>query len=122
MNYPTQTTSQYELAIRGFFRVHPLFEVKAFDNHKREFPFPAAHCKDGQDDDDREDGARPHGGRAGDGSGSTSPSPQKGRESTAASWRADLLSTKYIVIAAGGLLIVLGMLAMAWLRRRRSAE
>lgn len=121
VNYPTQTSGQYEFAIREFFRVHPLFVVKAFDNHKRAFPFPAAHCRDGQDDDDREDGAGLHGGATADGNGSSSsPSPQKGRESAAAGWSVSLLSAKYIAIAVGGLLMVLGTLAMERLRRRRS--
>ncbi|MER6381640.1 hypothetical protein [Streptomyces sp. NPDC001250] len=115
VNYPTQTTNQYQLKIRDFFRVHPFFEVKAFDDHKRAFPFPVAHCRDGQDDDDREDAAGPHGGSG----PSSSPSPQKGREGAAASWSTSLLSAKYIVIAVGGSLMVLGLPAMAWLRRRR---
>ncbi|MFB7504822.1 hypothetical protein [Streptomyces broussonetiae] len=117
VNYPTQTTAQYELAITEFFRVHPLFVVKAFDNHKRKFPFPAAHCHDGQDDGDREDGARPRVGGP-----TSSPSPQKGGESTAAEWSTGFPSAKGIVIAVGGLLMVLGTLAMVWLRRRRSGE
>ncbi|WEO99839.1 hypothetical protein A6P39_040605 [Streptomyces sp. FXJ1.172] len=119
VNYPTQTTAQYELAIKEFFRVHPVFVVKAFDNHERSFPFPAAHCHDGQDDGDREDGTRPRGGKEGSGS-SSSPLPQKGRESAAAGWSAGLPSAEYTVIAAGGWLTVVGMLAMGWLRRRRS--
>ncbi|WP_369390181.1 hypothetical protein AB5J72_22965 [Streptomyces sp. CG1] len=118
VNYPTQTTGQYELKIRDFFRVHPFFEVKALDNHKRAFPFPVAHCHDGKDDGEREDAAGPHGGSG----PSTSPLPQKGREEAAASWSTSLLSAKYIVIAASGLLMVVGTLAMAWLRRRRSGE
>ncbi|MGV4983708.1 hypothetical protein ACVB8X_38195 [Streptomyces sp. NRAIS4] len=144
VNYPTQTSGQYEFAIRDFFRVHPRFEVKAFDNHKRHFPFPATHCDN--DDGDRGDRARGHGGAGADGSdSSSSPLPQKGgqhqngqggqeslapghaipsvpRDTADAGWSAGLLSAKHIVIAAGGLLMILGMLAMAWLRRRRSAE
>lgn len=146
VNYPTQTDYQYEFEIRDFFRVHPLFVVKAFDRHERAFPFPAAHCINDEDGGDRGDRAAPHGGTTADGSGSSgSLLPQKGdprqngqgehetlapagtippvpRDSTAASWSAGLLSGKHIVIAAGGLLMVLGMPAMAWLRRRRSAS
>ncbi|AOR30772.1 hypothetical protein BFF78_06665 [Streptomyces fodineus] len=133
VTYPTQTSNQYEFAIRDFFKVHPLFEVKAFDRHKRRFPFPAAHCADDEDNGDREDGARPHGGADGSGpSGSPSPQHQNGkgetlapggpRDSAAAGWSTDLLSAKTIVIAVGGLLMILGTLAAAWLRRRRSAE
>ncbi|MDF3297494.1 hypothetical protein [Streptomyces tropicalis] len=126
VTYPTQTTGQYEFAIREFFRVHPLLEVKAFDRHKRFFPFPATHCTDREDDGDREDGARPHGGATANGNGS--PSPRKGQEtpvpgdSGAAGWSAGRLSAKRIVIAAGGVLLALGVLAAAWFRRRRSAE
>ncbi|MEU6506181.1 hypothetical protein [Streptomyces sp. NPDC046942] len=132
VKYPTQTSGQYEFEIRDFFRVHPLFVVKALDNHKRVFPFPVTHCRDGQDD--REDRDGPHGGAIPDGSGkSGSPVPRKEtvpggtdsagpRENTAAGWSAGLPSALYIVLAAGGLLTVLGMLATAWLRRRRSAE
>ncbi|WBO65693.1 hypothetical protein [Streptomyces camelliae] len=146
VNYPTQTDNQYEFAITDFFRVHPLFVVKAFDRHERTFPFPAAHCVNDQEDGDRGDGTRPHGGTTADGSGSSgSPFPQKGdhhqngpgeqgtlapeatispvpRDGAAAGWSAGLLNAKHIVIAAGGLLMVLGMLARAWLRRRRSAS
>lgn len=153
VNYPTQTTAQYEFAIKGFFRVHPVFVVKAFDRHERAFPFPAAHCIDGEDGEDdggrghRGDRGRPHGGRGAEGRGSSgSPLPQKGdhrqsggggqgtlapggavppvpvpRDTATAACGVDLLSAKHILIAAVGLLIVLGMLATAWLRRRRSA-
>lgn len=145
VNYPTQTSNQYEWKIHGFFREHPVFVVKAFDNHERVFPFPAAHCINGRDDGDRGDRAHPHGGEAGDGRGpSGSPSPQGGDHhqngpggpetlgpkgtvrplprDAAASGRSDrLLSAKHIGIAAGGLLVVLGMSATAWHRRRRSA-
>lgn len=145
VNYPTQTSSQYEFAIRDFFRVHPLFVVKAFDRHERAFPFPAAHCINDQDDGDRRDRTRPHGGPTADRSGSSgSPLPQKGdhhqngqgeqgnsapggtipavpRDTAAAGCSTGLLSAKHIVIAASGLLMILGTLAMAWLRRRSSA-
>ncbi|MEV6058234.1 hypothetical protein [Streptomyces sp. NPDC052107] len=141
VNYPTRTTAGYEFELRDFFRVHPLFVVKAFDRHERAFPFPAAHCTNGEDD-----GGRGHDGTTADGSGSpASPSPQKGdqhqngqgeqgtlvpggalppvrRDTAAAGWSAGLLSAKHIVIAVGGLLMILGMPAVAWLRRRRSAE
>ncbi|GHE10313.1 hypothetical protein [Streptomyces alanosinicus] len=120
VNYPTQTSGQYEFAIRDFFKVHPRFEVKTFDRHKRFFPFPATHCVDRQDDDDREDGAGPHSGTTGK-SGSPSPQTVPGANS-AASWSDDFLSVEHILIAAGGLLMVLGALATVWLRRRRSAE
>ncbi|POX53853.1 hypothetical protein C3488_03935 [Streptomyces sp. Ru72] len=153
MNYPTQTTAQYEFAIKGFFRVHPVFVVKAFDRHERAFPFPAAHCVNGEDAGDRGDHGghgdhgRPHGGTGAEGSGSSgSPVPQKGdhrrngggeqgtrvptgavppvpvsRDTAAAACGVGPLSAKHILIAAVGLLMVLGMLATAWLRRRRSA-
>ncbi|WBP85586.1 hypothetical protein [Kitasatospora cathayae] len=93
VNYPTQTSNQYEFQIRGFFREHPVFVVKAFDRHERVFPFAAARCVDDYDDDhrhddgDRDDHARPHDGAAAEGrdpSGapspqeSGSPSPQEG--------------------------------------------
>ncbi|MEU4932259.1 hypothetical protein AB0G54_38135 [Streptomyces yokosukanensis] len=117
---PTNTSGLYAFEIRDFFRVHPRFLVKAFDRHERSFPFPATHCVDREDDDDREDSAGPHGGTTGL-SGSPSPRAVAG-DSSAASWSDSLLSTKYILIAAGGLLMTLGGLAMAWLRRRRSAE
>ncbi|MGR6971754.1 hypothetical protein ACU639_19580 [Streptomyces cynarae] len=147
VNYPTQTTAQYEFEIKGFFRVHPVFVVKAFDRHERAFPFPAAHCVDGEDDGDRGHGGhrghrgeggdrgdsgdrgdrgRPHGGGA-EGSGSSgSPVPQKGdhrvpRDTAAAACGVGLLSAKHIVIAVVGLLVILGVPATAWLRRRRSA-
>ncbi|MGJ5755362.1 hypothetical protein FB563_3587 [Streptomyces puniciscabiei] len=128
VDYPTQTSGQYAFAIREFFRVHPLFEVKAFGVHKRLFPFPATHCRHGRDDGDGGDGVRPQGGAVVDGNGS--PSLQKGapgrtapsHDSEAAGWSGSLLSVKRIVIAAGGLLVVVGLLAAAWLRRRRSAE
>ncbi|MGW2644131.1 hypothetical protein ACWC2T_04250 [Streptomyces sp. NPDC001393] len=126
VRYPTQTTGQYEFEIRDFFRVHPLFVVRAFDNHRRAFPFPATHCEKGKDDGDR---ARPHGGPTPGGSGSSgAPLPGRGapssvpHDSTAAGWSTDLLSAKNVAIAAGGLLVVLGTLATAWLRRRGSAD
>ncbi|MFI9273518.1 hypothetical protein ACIGXM_22790 [Kitasatospora sp. NPDC052896] len=89
VNYPTQTENQYELEIRDFFRVHPLFVVKAFDRHERAFPFPVTHCVDDEDergrdgkdrdDRDRDDPDFPHDGAAADGDGSSSsPSPQAG--------------------------------------------
>ncbi|MEV6117754.1 hypothetical protein AB0L59_36125 [Streptomyces sp. NPDC052109] len=130
VNHPTHDTAQYEFEVRDFFRVHPLFVVKAFDRHERVFPFPAAHCRNDQDDGGR---AGPHGGTSADGSGSSgSPSPGTlapgsalspvPRDTAAAGWSAGLLSAKHIVIAVGGLVMILGMLAVAWLRRRRSAE
>ncbi|MFJ2807863.1 hypothetical protein [Kitasatospora sp. NPDC087271] len=142
VNYPTQTSNQYEWQIRDFFREHPLFVVKAFDRHERVFSFPAAHCIDRHDDGDRGDGAPPYGGGAADGSGASgSPSPQAGdnpqggqpgpetpssgatippppRDAAAEGRNNRLLSAKHIGIAVGGLLVVLGMLATAWLRRR----
>ncbi|MBX7547692.1 hypothetical protein K1Y78_06560 [Streptomyces sp. tea 10] len=119
VNYPTQTSGQYEFAIRDFFRIHPLFVVKTYDNHKRAFPFPEAHCNDHNHDDDSEDRAGPHGGT----SPSTSPSPRKDAPAdTAAGWSTGLLSTQHILIAAGGLLMLLGMLATAWHRRHRSDD
>ncbi|MEU6774905.1 hypothetical protein [Streptomyces sp. NPDC046759] len=128
VNYPTQTTSQYEFRIRAFYRVHPLFEVKAFDNHRRLFPFPAAHCDSGKDDAERGNGAPPHGGATPNGRGSSgSPLPGAGalspvpRDSTAAGWSTGLLSAKNIAIGVGTLLVLLGTLATAWLRRRRSS-
>lgn len=149
VNYPTQTANQYEFAIRDFFRVHPLFVVKAFDRHKRVFPFPAAHCDEDDEDGggrrDRGDRARPHGGTGADGDGSSGNQlPRKGdhhqngrgaqappapggavppvpRNTAAAGCSADLLSAQNILIAVGGLLMILGMPAVAWLRRRRSA-
>jgi hypothetical protein len=132
--YPTQTSGQYEFAIREFFRVHPLFEVRTFGVHKRIFPFPATHCRNGRDDGDGGDGgpgARPKDGAVVDGNGSSgSPSPRKGapgrtaplHDSAAAGWSGSLLGVTGIVIAAAGLLVALGMLAAARLRRRRSAE
>lgn len=147
VNYPTQTSNQYEFKIHGFFREHPVFVVKAFDRHERVFPFPAAHCVDGWDDDhhdgDRGDHARPHDGEAADGGGpSGAPSPQEGDhhqngqpapealasggtnlplppDDPAAGRSAGRLSAKRIGIAAGSSLLVLGVLATAWLRRRR---
>ena len=134
VNYPTQTSGQYEFAIRDFFRVHPLFVVKAFDRHKRAFPFPAAHCVNDEDDkydEGRGERARPHGGATADGGSSGHPAPRKGghhqkgqggpRATAAAGWSAGLLSATHIVIAVGGLLMILGMLGLAWLRRHRSA-
>ncbi|MFF3908377.1 hypothetical protein ACFYZJ_20875 [Streptomyces sp. NPDC001848] len=150
VNYPTQTTNQYEFRIRGFFRVHPIFEVKAFDRHERDFRFPAAHCVDDEDGGDRGhrgDRGRPHGGGRAEGRGSSgSVAPQEGdhrenggsgqgnpagggaappgaapRDTAAAACGVGLLSVKNILIAAGGVLMILGMAATAWLRRRRSA-
>ncbi|WP_331743410.1 hypothetical protein [Kitasatospora sp. NBC_01300] len=146
MNYPTQTSNQYEWQIRDFFREHPLFVVKAFDRHERVFSFPATHCIDRHDGDhgdrDRGDGALLYRGGAADGSdpsGSPSPqatdSPQDGQSesatpssgatvpppprSAAAEGRHNrLLSAKHIGIAIGGLLMVLGVLATTRLRRR----
>ncbi|WP_156178589.1 hypothetical protein [Saccharothrix sp. ST-888] len=146
VNYPTQTSNQYEWKIRDFFREHPLFVVKAFDSHERAFPFPAAHCIDDEDDGGRGNRAHPDGdGEAAEGRGASgSPSPQGGdqhqngksepetpgsggtirplpRDAAASGRSGRLLSAKHIGIASGGLLMVLGMLATAWLRRRRSA-
>lgn len=146
VNYPTQTSNQYEWQIRDFFREHPLFVVKAFDRHERVFSFPATHCIDRHDGDhgdrDRGDGALLYRGGAADGSdpsGSPSPqatdSPQDGQSesatpssgatvpppprSAAAEGRHNrLLSAKHIGIAIGGLLMVLGVLATTRLRRR----
>ncbi len=123
--YPTQTSGQYQFAIREFFRLHPLLEVRAFGVHKRFFPFPATHCRNGRDDGDRGGDGFPKDGAVVDGNGTA---PQKGPEkssapgSEAAGWSGSLLSVRNIAIAAGGLLVVLGLLAAAWLRRRRSAE
>ncbi|MFH8385368.1 hypothetical protein ACH4E7_31265 [Kitasatospora sp. NPDC018058] len=155
VNYPTQTSNQYEFKIHGFFREHPVFEVKAFDRHERVFPFPAAHCIDGWDDDhhdgDRGDHARPHDGEAADGGGpsgapspqeSGAPSPPEGDQhqnghpapealtpgstdlplppdGEAVGRSAGRLSAKRIGIAAGSSLMLLGVLATAWLHRRR---
>ncbi|MEU8589564.1 hypothetical protein AB0C59_21590 [Streptomyces sp. NPDC048664] len=126
VDYPSETSGQYQFEIHGFFRVHPIFVVKAFGRHARGFPFPAAHCVNGQNDGAREDGAHgggapPHGGAAGSGSFG-SPSPRAvPRGSRAAAWSEGLLSAKNIVIVAGGLLLALGVPAAAWLRRRGSA-
>jgi hypothetical protein len=128
--YPTQTSGQYAFAIREFFRLHPLLEVRAFGVHKRFFPFPATHCRNDRDDGDRGGGAPPKDGAVVDGNGSpSSPAPQKGpgrtvspRDTEAAGWSGSLLSVKGILIAAGGLLVVAGLLAAAWFHRRRSAE
>lgn len=126
--YPVNSSGQYQFEIRDFFRVHPLFVVKAFDDHRRVFPFPATHCNGGKDGGGREDRARPHGGAPREGSPSGSPLPRTGapsplpRLSTTADRSANLLSGQNIAIAAGGLLMVSGALAAAWLRRRRSAD
>ncbi|MFF4211451.1 hypothetical protein ACFYZE_19245 [Streptomyces sp. NPDC001796] len=129
----------FELARPGVGReVQPLLVVKAFAQHKRVFPFPATHCIDEDDRGGRKDGARPHGGTTADGGGSSgSPAPQNSgqetqgqgsanpsdpRDARAAGWSVGLLSGKHIIFAAGGLLMILGTLALAWLRRRRSAE
>ncbi|MFE7524492.1 hypothetical protein ACFU7Y_02040 [Kitasatospora sp. NPDC057542] len=152
VNYPTNTSGLYQFQIRGFFREHPVFVVKAFGRHERAFRFAAAHCIDDYDNDgDRGDHARPHDGEAADEGGSSgtpspqesgAPSPQEGEHhqngqpapEALASGGTDLplppdgaavgrstgrLSTKRIGIAAGGLLMVLGVPATAWLRRRR---
>ncbi|MEU4586155.1 hypothetical protein AB0G34_08370 [Kitasatospora aureofaciens] len=151
VNYPTQTSNQYEFQIRGFFREHPVFVVKAFDRHERAFPFAAARCVDDfydddhrhHEDGDRDDHARPHDGVAADGGGpSGAPSPEGGDQGhngqpapeTSTSGGTSLspppggetfgesigrLGAKRIGIASGGLLMVLGALAAAWLRRRR---
>ncbi|MFJ9445183.1 hypothetical protein ACIRRH_25445 [Kitasatospora sp. NPDC101235] len=153
VNYPTQTTDRYQLKIRGFFRKHPVFVVKAFDRHERVFPFPATHCIDDYDhpDGDRGDHARPHDGEAAEGDGSSgTPSPQasgapspeggdqhgNGRpapetpasggtglplppDGAAAGSSAGRPSAKRVGIAAGGLLMLLGVPATAWLHRRR---
>ncbi|MFF4214477.1 hypothetical protein ACFYZE_35100 [Streptomyces sp. NPDC001796] len=172
VNYPTQTHKHYEFAIKGFFRVHPLFVVKAFDRHERAFFFPAAHCDEDDEDGDRRDRgdyrdrrghrgvggngdegdnrdgrdhSRPHGGATADGSDSSGyPPPRKGDDhrngqgeqkpltpggavrpappdAATAGWSTCLLSATHIVIAGGALLMILGMLAVAWLRRHRSA-
>ncbi|MFF3910567.1 hypothetical protein ACFYZJ_32525 [Streptomyces sp. NPDC001848] len=129
VNHRTHDTKEYNFEIRGFFRVHPLFVAKSFDRHERVFLFPAAHCINDHHDGDR---AGPHRGKTAGGNGSSgsrrpmlsSPgtlSPVS-RDTAAAGCIAGLLSAKYIVIAVGGLLMVLGMLAVAWLRRRRSTE
>ncbi|MFD4530599.1 hypothetical protein ACFWNL_35775 [Kitasatospora sp. NPDC058397] len=147
VNYPTQTSNQYEWQIRDFFREHPLFVVKAFDRHERVFSFPATHCIDKHDggergDGDRGDGALLYGGGAADGSdpsGSPSPQatdrPQDGqsasetpssgatippppRSAAAEGRHSRLLSADHVGIAVGGLLVVLGVLATAWIRRR----
>lgn len=125
--YPTKTSDRYQFEIRDFFRVHPLLVVKAFAHHKRVFPFPATHCIDEDDRGGGNDGARPHGGASADGGDSSgspagSASPSDPRDARAAGWSARLLSGKQIIFAAGGLLLILGTLALAWLRRRRSAE
>ncbi|MFG2907375.1 hypothetical protein ACGF13_20205 [Kitasatospora sp. NPDC048286] len=151
VNYPTQTSSQYEFQIRGFFREHPVFVVKAFDRHERVFPFAAARCVDDyydddhghHDDGDRDDHARPHDGVAAEGSDpSGAPSLQGGDhgpngqpapdapapggtslapppDGAAGGGSVGRLGAKRIGIAAGGLLMVLGALAAAWLNRRR---
>ncbi|MEU8973022.1 hypothetical protein AB0D11_27835 [Streptomyces monashensis] len=118
VNYPTQTSGQYEFAIHDFYRIHPIFVVKTYDNHRRAFPFPETHCNDHNNhDDDNEDHALPHNG----GKPTTTPSPRKDAPAdTAAEWNTDLLSTPHILIATGGLLMLLGMLATAWHRRRRT--
>ncbi|MBV2154965.1 hypothetical protein [Kitasatospora sp. SUK 42] len=143
VNFPVQTSNQYQWKIRDFFREHPVFEVKAFDDHKREFPFPVTHCNDGPDNDDRGGRAHPSGGESagasdpsaspssqgedGDKNGqSASAAPSAGgtvhplpRDAAAAGRHDGVLSAKHIGITAGGLLVVLGLLATAWTRRRR---
>ncbi|MFJ9844615.1 hypothetical protein ACIRYZ_30045 [Kitasatospora sp. NPDC101155] len=144
VDYPTNTSGQYEFQIRGFFREHPVFVVKAFGRHERAFPFAAARCVDDYYDDDhrhhdgdRGDQDRQHDGAAADGGGpsaapspqeSGSPSPTLGSGGTSLPLPPDdaavgrnvgRLSAKRLGIATGGLLMVLGALATAWLRRRR---
>ncbi|MGW7816999.1 hypothetical protein ACWGLF_02485 [Streptomyces puniciscabiei] len=129
--YPAQTSGQYEFAIREFFRVHPLFEVRTFGVHKRIFPFPATHCRNDRDDGDGGPGARPKDGAVVDGNGpSNAPSPRKGapgrtalsHDGAAAGWSRSLLGVTGIVSAAAGLLVVLGWLTASRIRRRRSPE
>ncbi|OIK06334.1 hypothetical protein [Streptomyces monashensis] len=117
-DYPATTTAQYAFTIKEFFRVHPLFVVNSYDNHKRAFPFPEAHCDD-HNRDDGEDRDPPHGDRPSTGPCKDSPARHAG---TAAGWSSGLLSTQHILIAAGGLIMLLGMLATAWHRRRRSND
>nr|WTB34965.1 hypothetical protein OG781_40770 [Streptomyces sp. NBC_00830] len=144
VNSPTQNTDQYSFEIREFFRVHPLFVVRAFGHHKRVFPFPDTHCDNVAYDDYRGERDVPYGSAPAEGKGAPgSPAPHEGlhdksgrRESDtpvaggavsalprdgAAVGGAGPLSAKHIVIAVGGLLMVLGVSALAWLRRRRSA-
>ncbi|MFG3206536.1 hypothetical protein [Streptomyces sp. NPDC048192] len=121
--YPTKTSDRYQFEIRDFFRVHPLLVVKAFAQHKRVFPFPATHCIDEDDRGGGKDGARPHGGASADGGDSSgspagSANPSDPSDARAADWSASLLSGKHIMFAAGGLLLILGTLALARLRRR----
>jgi hypothetical protein len=118
VNYSATTTGQYAFAIKEFFRVHPLFVVNTYDNHKRAFPFPEARCND-HNDHDGEDRDRPHGGSSSTPPCKDAPAP---RDGTAAGWSTGLLSTQHVLIAAGGLLMLLGMLATAWHRRRRSDD
>ncbi|MET9079800.1 hypothetical protein ABZX95_48875 [Streptomyces sp. NPDC004232] len=118
VNYPSTTTAQYAFAIKDFFRVHPLFLVNTYGNHKRAFPFPEAHCND-HNDNDGEDRDRPQGGSPSTTPRKDAPAP---RDDTAAGWSTGLLSTQHILIAAGGLLMLLGMLATTRRRRRRSNE
>ncbi|AKJ12681.1 hypothetical protein ABB07_22420 [Streptomyces incarnatus] len=131
VDYPNQTSGQYEFSIRQFFRVHPIFEVRTFGVHKRVFPFPATHCRNSRDDGDGGPGARPRDGAVVDGNGpSNSPAPRKGapgrtasaQDGAAVGWSRSLLGVTGIVSAAAGLLVVLGFLAAARLRRRRSSE
>ncbi|MEV7185764.1 hypothetical protein [Kitasatospora sp. NPDC093102] len=156
VNYPTNTSGLYQFQIRDFFREHPVFVVKAFGRHERDFRFAAAHCIDDYDDDhhdggDRGDHARPHDGEAAEGGGSSgtpppqesgAPSPQEGdhhpsglpapetpasggtdlplpSDGAAAGRSAGRPSAKRVGIAAGGLLMVLGVPGTAWLHRRR---
>ncbi|WP_177240277.1 hypothetical protein, partial [Streptomyces monashensis] len=86
-------------------------------NHKRAFPFPETHCNDHNNhDDDNEDHALPHTTKP-----PTTPTPRKDTPTdTAAEWSTNLLSTQHILIATGGLLMLLGMLATAWHRRHRN--
>jgi hypothetical protein len=136
VTYPTKTTDRYQLEIRDFFRVHPVLVVKAFAQHERVFPFPATHCIEGADGGGPKDGAGP---AADGGSSSGSPTPQQSQrqthapsnnegnapgagDTTATSWTSSLPDGKYITFTIGGLLTILGTLAMAWLRRRRSAK
>ncbi|MER6381641.1 hypothetical protein [Streptomyces sp. NPDC001250] len=119
VNYPAATTGQYAFAIKETFMVHPLFVVKTYDNHERAFPFPEARCNDHNDHNDGEDRDRPHGGSPSTSPRKDAPAPH---DDTAAGWSTGRLSTQHILIAAGGLLVLLAMLATVWHRRRRSND
>ncbi|MFB7667738.1 hypothetical protein ACFC1R_28065 [Kitasatospora sp. NPDC056138] len=135
------------LVVRAFDRHERVFRFPAThcvndeDDHGRD-----EHGRDGKgrDDGDRGDPALPHDGASADGNGSSgSPSPKEGDHpqngqskpgtpgsgstirplpsgSAAAGRSTGLLSARHIGIAAGGLLVLLGTLATAWLLRRRS--